>query len=137
MHYRHQGDAVRSPSAPVTNAFLDERRVILVLDDGRELRWRAPRPRPAAPDAGAVPGKRVAYPDQHALRVGSLLVQLRAGRRLAGRAAAQDRDRVVTPPAPVRVVARKWPDRPHWEYDGAAARRGRARRLGRRRRSAR
>ncbi len=24
----------------------------------------------------------------------------------------------MSAPAPVRVVARKWPDRPHWEYDG-------------------
>jgi hypothetical protein len=25
---------------------------------------------------------------------------------------------VTAPPRPVRVVARKWPDRPHWEFDG-------------------
>ncbi len=70
MHYRHQGEAVRSPSHQVSNAILDDRMLILVLDDGRELRWLHHDPDRLQRMLEAVPGKRVAYPDHHALRVG-------------------------------------------------------------------
>ena len=40
IHYRHQGDAVRSPSRPVAGAILDGTRLTLVLDDDTELTWR-------------------------------------------------------------------------------------------------
>jgi hypothetical protein len=70
MHYRHQGTAVRSPSRAVSNAFVDDSLVILVLDDGVELRWRHHDPDRLRRMLEAVPTKRVAYPEQHALRVG-------------------------------------------------------------------
>jgi hypothetical protein len=70
MHYRHQGNAVRSRSRTVANAFVDDSLVILVLDDGIELRWRHHDPDRLRRLLEAVPTKRVAYPDQHALRVG-------------------------------------------------------------------
>ncbi|NUR06490.1 MAG: hypothetical protein HOQ22_15580 [Nocardioidaceae bacterium] len=70
MHYRHQGEAVRSPSFTVGNAFLEGSRVILVLDDGRELRWRHHDPERLRRMLEAVPTKRVVYPEHHALRVG-------------------------------------------------------------------
>jgi hypothetical protein len=70
MHYKHQGDAVRSPSRTVTNAIVDGSRVTLVLDDRTELQWRHHEPERLDRILELVPGKRVAYPDQHALRVG-------------------------------------------------------------------
>jgi hypothetical protein len=70
MHYRHQGNAVRSPSRVVSNAFVDDSLVILVLDDGVEFRWRHHDPDRLRRMLEAVPTKRVAYPEQHALRVG-------------------------------------------------------------------
>ena len=70
MHYRHQGTAVRSPSRAVSNAFVDDSLVILVLDDGVEFRWRHHDPDRLRRVLEAVPTKRVAYPEQHALRVG-------------------------------------------------------------------
>jgi len=70
MHYRHQGEAVRSPSQAVSNAFLEGSVVILVLDDGREMRWRHHDPQRLRRMLEAVPTKRVVYPEHHALRVG-------------------------------------------------------------------
>jgi hypothetical protein len=70
MHYRHQGEAVRSPSRVVTNAIVDDSSVTLVLDDHTELRWQHHEPVRLERILELVPGKRVAYPDQHALRVG-------------------------------------------------------------------
>jgi hypothetical protein len=70
MHYQHQGNAIRSPSRQVSNAFLDDSLVILVLDDGRELRWRHHDPDRLRRMLEALPGKRVVYLEHHALRVG-------------------------------------------------------------------
>jgi hypothetical protein len=70
MHYRHQGQAVHSPSRVVSNAFVDESTVFLLLDDGRELRWRHHDPDRLRGVLDALPGKRVIYPEHHALRVG-------------------------------------------------------------------
>jgi hypothetical protein len=70
MHYRHQGQAVRSPSRVVTNAFVDDTTVVLLLDDGQELRWRHHDPDRLRRMLEALPGKRVIYPEHHALRVG-------------------------------------------------------------------
>ena len=70
IHYKHQGDAVRSPGRIVTNAIVDDSRVTLVLDDRTELQWRHHEPQRLERILELVPSKRVAYPDQHALRVG-------------------------------------------------------------------
>lgn len=70
IHYKHQGDAVRSPSCVVRNVIVDDSRVTLVLDDDSELQWRHHEPERLDRILELVPGTRVAYPDQHALRVG-------------------------------------------------------------------
>ena len=70
IHYRHQGDAVRSPSRSVANAILDGTRITLVLDDDTELTWRHHDPVRLRRILDLVPIKRVAYPRFHALRVG-------------------------------------------------------------------
>ena len=70
IHYRHQGDAVRSPSRSVANAILDTTRLTLVLDDDTELTWRHHDPVRLRRILDLVPVKRVAYPRFHALRVG-------------------------------------------------------------------
>ena len=70
MHYEHQGNAVRSPARTVNNAILDGVNLRLLLEDGQELRWRHHDPERLSQILELVPGKRVAYPDFHALRVG-------------------------------------------------------------------
>jgi hypothetical protein len=70
MHYRHQGEAVRSPSRAVTSALLDDDLVILVLDDASEVRWRHHDRDRLRRALEALPGKHVVYPEHHALRVG-------------------------------------------------------------------
>lgn len=70
IHYRHQGDAVRSPSRSVANAILDGTRLTLVLDDATELTWQHHDPVRLRRILELVPSKRVAYPKFHALRVG-------------------------------------------------------------------
>ena len=70
MHYRHQGDAVRSPSRAATNAILDGTRVTLVMADGTEMAWRHHDPVRLRRILELVPSKRVVYPQFHALRVG-------------------------------------------------------------------
>ncbi len=70
IHYKHQGDAVSSPSRIVSNAIVDGSRVTLVLDDRTELQWRHHEPQRLERILELVPSKRVAYPDQHALRIG-------------------------------------------------------------------
>jgi hypothetical protein len=70
IHYRHQGDAVRSPSGRVTETLVDGSTVILVLEDGEELRWRHHDPERLGRILELVPGTRTVYPRFHALRVG-------------------------------------------------------------------
>ena len=70
IHYKHQGDAVRSSSLAVSNAILDGSRITLVLEDGGELQWRHHDTERLGRILELVPSKRVAYPDFHALRVG-------------------------------------------------------------------
>ena len=70
IHYRHQGDAVRSPSRSVANAILDSTRLTHVLADDTELTWRHHDPVRLRRILDLVPIKRVAYPRFHALRVG-------------------------------------------------------------------
>ena len=70
IHYRHQADAVHSPSRAVANAILDGTRLTLVLDDDTELTWRHHDPVRLRRILDLVPVKRVAYPRFHALRVG-------------------------------------------------------------------
>jgi hypothetical protein len=70
IHYKHQGEAVRSASRVVTNAIVEDSLVTLILDDRTELRWQHHEPERLERILELVPSKRVAYPDQHALRVG-------------------------------------------------------------------
>ncbi|QWZ09310.1 hypothetical protein KRR39_05865 [Nocardioides panacis] len=70
IHYRHQGDAVRSPSRLVANAILEGTRLTLVMDDDTEMVWRHHDPVRLGRILELVPSKRVAYPRFHALRVG-------------------------------------------------------------------
>lgn len=70
LHYRHQNDAARSPSRPVTNAILDGTGMTLVLEGGDELSWWHHDPERLRRMLDLVPGHRVAHPDFHALRIG-------------------------------------------------------------------
>ena len=70
MHYRHQGAAVRSRSLPAREVVVDRAVLIVTLEDGRELEWHHHDPQRVRRVLEAVPGKRVVYPDFHALRVG-------------------------------------------------------------------
>jgi hypothetical protein len=79
MHYTHQGRAVRSPATPVANVVVDGADVTLVLEGGRELAWRHHDTSRLRRALELVPSKRVAYPDQHALRVGPYWFNCAAG----------------------------------------------------------
>ena len=70
IHYRHQGDAVRSPARTVLTALLDANRVMLVLDEGEELVWRHHDPERLRRILELLRGRCVVYPAHHALRVG-------------------------------------------------------------------
>ena len=70
IHYRHQGQAVRSPSVRVANVVVDGVRVILVLEDGAEWQWHHHDPVRLLRVIDLVPSSRVAYPAFHALRIG-------------------------------------------------------------------
>ena len=70
IHYRHQGQAVRSPSEHVSELLVDGVRLTLVLDDGAELHWHHHDPVRLRRVLDLVPSSRVAYPQFHALRVG-------------------------------------------------------------------
>ena len=62
IHYRHQGDAVRSPSRSGRERDPGRHPVTLVLEDDTELRWRHHDPVRLRRILELVPGKRVAYP---------------------------------------------------------------------------
>ncbi len=70
MHYRHQGDAVRSPAQVVQDVLQDGTEVILLLEDDSELHWRHHDPERLRRMLELLRGKSVAYPEFHALRVG-------------------------------------------------------------------
>ncbi len=70
IHYKHQGDAVRSPSCTVLSVLLDGTQVLLALDDGTERVWRHHDPDRLRRILELLRGRCVAYPEQHALRVG-------------------------------------------------------------------
>jgi hypothetical protein len=70
IHYRHQGEALRSPSRGTLRAMLDGTRVTLILDDGDELHWRHHDPERVGRILELLGGKCVVYPDHHAIRVG-------------------------------------------------------------------
>ncbi len=70
MHYRHQGDAVRSPSVRAREVLQDGLDVVVLLEDGSELRWRHHDPQRLRTMLEALRRRTVAYPAFHALRVG-------------------------------------------------------------------
>jgi hypothetical protein len=70
LHYKHQGDAARFPPLAVREALVDDTDVILVLDDREELHWRHHDPVRLQRILDLVPGRRLAYPQCHTLRVG-------------------------------------------------------------------
>lgn len=70
IHYRHQGQAVRSPSLQVTEVLVDGVRLTLLLADDAELHWHHHDPVRLRRVLDLVPTSRVAYPQFHALRVG-------------------------------------------------------------------
>jgi hypothetical protein len=70
LHYRHQGDAVLSPAAPVRHAWLEGTDITLLLEAGPELVWRHHDADRVQRVLEAIPTSRVAYPAFHALRVG-------------------------------------------------------------------
>ena len=70
IHYRHQGDAVRSPARAVVSVLLDGTALLLALDDGTERVWRHHDPERLRRILELLRGTCVAYPEHHALRVG-------------------------------------------------------------------
>jgi hypothetical protein len=70
IHYKHQGDAVRSPSELVRDTLVDGTRLTLLLDDGRELTWRHHDPARLRRILELLRGRCLLYPAFHALRVG-------------------------------------------------------------------
>jgi hypothetical protein len=79
IHYKHQGDAVRSAALPVREAQLDGSRLLLSLEDGTELRWRHHDPERLRRILELLRGKGVVYPQFHALRVGPYWFNCAAG----------------------------------------------------------
>jgi hypothetical protein len=70
IHYKHQGDAVRSAGRPVRNTLLDGTVATLMLAGGEELHWRHHDPERLRRIIELLRGRCVAYPEFHALRVG-------------------------------------------------------------------
>jgi hypothetical protein len=70
IHYKHQGNAVRSPALPVRDTLVDGTHATLLLVDGRELYWRHHDPDRLSRILELLRGRCVAYPEWHALRVG-------------------------------------------------------------------
>jgi hypothetical protein len=70
IHYKHQGDAVRSPSRPVPDVQIDGTLIALTLDDGTRLHWRHHDPERVARLLELLRGKCVIYPEFHAMRIG-------------------------------------------------------------------
>ena len=70
LHYKHQGDAARYPPLQVREALVDGTDVIVVLADGEELHWRHHDPVRLQRILDLLPGRCLAYPRCHTLRVG-------------------------------------------------------------------
>lgn len=70
IHYIHQGQALRSPSAPARNVVVDGSRVVVLLEDGTQLEYAFHDPARLERILGLFPAYRSLYPDFHALRVG-------------------------------------------------------------------
>jgi hypothetical protein len=70
IHYKHQGDAAHSPALEVREALVEGTDVFVVLEDGGELQWRHHDPVRLQRILELVPGRCLAYPQCHALRVG-------------------------------------------------------------------
>jgi hypothetical protein len=70
IHYKHQGDAVRSPSRSVRDVQFDGTLVVLTLDDHSQLRWHHHDPARVGRLLELLRGKCVVYPDFHAMRIG-------------------------------------------------------------------
>jgi hypothetical protein len=70
IHYKHQGQAVRSPAVQVAELRVDGSLVVVHLEDGRELRWRHHDPDRLSRILELLRGTCTAYPVHHALRVG-------------------------------------------------------------------
>ena len=70
IHYKHQGDAVRSPSRPVRDLQIDGNLMVLTVDDGSQLRWRHHQPERVGRLLELLRGKCVIYPEFHAMRIG-------------------------------------------------------------------
>ena len=70
IHYKHQGEAVRSPSRSVRELLIDGSDIYLTLDDGAGLRWRHHDPDRLTRIAELLRGKCVIYPEHHAMRIG-------------------------------------------------------------------
>lgn len=70
MHYIHQGQALRSPSAPVRNVIVDGTRVVVLLEDGVQHEYAFHDPARLERVLALFPAARTLYPAFHALRVG-------------------------------------------------------------------
>ena len=70
IHYKHQGDAVRSPSRPVRDVQIDGTLLALTVDDGTQLFWRHHQPERVSRLLELLRGKCVVYPEFHAMRIG-------------------------------------------------------------------
>lgn len=78
MHYIHQGQALRSPSAPARNVIVDAARVIVLLEDGSQHDFSYHDPARLERILGLFPAARTLYPAFHALRVGPYWFNLAA-----------------------------------------------------------
>lgn len=70
MHYLHQGQALRSESAPARNVIVDGHRVIVILADGAQHDYFHHDPERLGEVLGLFPATRTLYRRFHALRVG-------------------------------------------------------------------
>jgi hypothetical protein len=70
IHYKHQGDAVHSPSRSARDVLVDGTDIQLTLDDGTVLHWRHHDPDRLTRIVEMLRGKGVIYPESHAMRVG-------------------------------------------------------------------
>jgi hypothetical protein len=70
MHYLHQGQALRSPSAKAANVIVEGDRVVVVLESGDQLDYHHHDPDRVTSLLGLFPASRVVYPAFHALRLG-------------------------------------------------------------------
>jgi hypothetical protein len=70
IHFKHQGDAVHSPSRSVRDLFVDGTHISLTMDDSTVLHWRHHDPEKLTRISELLRGKCVIYPEFHAMRIG-------------------------------------------------------------------